>query len=193
MSDQAALLFLKKPLKQPLQSPSIEMKKACRATRRQPAAQELFARWPNLRESSQRLTSLLTLYWPDPRKRDESLLVNCLANGLIDAEQVIQTDNDDLAEQKAFICRVSEELVQCLGMTLMIKYKGGWSAYDPNTHGYLDDIMRSSASEELTWVNKTHDAFGSPQSKILCASRVFTMNELKLAGLLESSQRSLTD
>ncbi len=105
MSDQEVVLFLKKPLKQPLQSASVEMKKACRATRRQPAAQELFARWPNLRESSQRLTSLLTLYWPDPRKRDESLLVNCLASGLSDAEKVIQTDNDDLAEQKVFICR----------------------------------------------------------------------------------------
>jgi hypothetical protein len=29
---QAALLFLKKPFDEPLQSPSIEMKKACRAT-----------------------------------------------------------------------------------------------------------------------------------------------------------------
>jgi hypothetical protein len=183
--DQAALLFLKKPFKQHLQSASAEMKKACRASRRQTTAQELFARWPNLRESSQRLTSLLTLHWPDPRKQGESLLVNCLAKGLSDAEEVIQTDNDDIAEQIAFICRISEELLQCLGMTLMIKYKSGWSAYDPNTDGYLDDIMKSSVSEELTWVNKPHDAFSSPQSKLLCASRVFTMNELKLAGLLE--------
>ena len=186
MTDQTALLLsLKKPLKQPLQSASHEMKKACRATRRQPAAQELFARWPNLRESSQRLTSLLTLYWPDPRAKGESLLVNCLAKGLSDAEQVIQTENDDVAEQRAFICRVTEELVQCLGLTLMIKSKAGWSAYDPNTDGYLDEIMRSTVSEELNWVNKPHTAFSSPQSKVLCASRVFTMNELELAGLLD--------
>jgi len=185
MSDQSALFFLKKPFKQPLQSAPAEMKKACRATRRQPSAQELFARWPNLRESSQRLTSLLTLYWPDPRTQGESLLVNCLTKGLSDAEQVIKSDSGDIAEQIAFICRISEELVQCLGLTLMIKYKAGLSAYDPNTHGYLDNIMRSSVSEELTWVNKPHDAFASPQSKLLCASRVFTMNELKLAGLLD--------
>jgi hypothetical protein len=67
----------------------------------------------------------------------------------------------------------------------MIKYKGGWSAYDPNTHGYLDEIINSSVSEELNLGQQTPRAFGSPQSKILCASRVFTMNELKLAGLLD--------
>ena len=184
MTDQTTLLSLKKPLKEPLLSASHEMKKACRATRRQPAAQELFARWPNLRESSERLTSLLTLYWPDPRKQGESLLVNCLAKGLSAAEQVIKAENDDLAEQKAFIRRISEELVHCLGLTLMIRYKGSWSAYDPNTDGYLDGIVETS-SDELAWVNKPHAAFGSPQSKILCASRVFTMNELKLAGLLD--------
>ena len=184
-ADQSSLLWLKKPFKQPLQSASIEMKKACRATRRQPAAQELFARWPNLRESSQRLTSLLTLHWPDPRRQGESLLVNCLAAGLSDAGQMLQADNDDLTEQKAFICRVSEELVQCLGLTLMIKCNRVWSTYDPNAHGYLADIIKSSVSEEINWVNKPHNAFSSPQSKILCASRVFTMNELKLAGLLD--------
>ena len=73
----------------------------------------------------------------------------------------------------------------CLGLTLMIRYKGSWSAYDPNTDGYLDDIVGSSSSDELAWVNKPHAAFESPQSKILCASRVFTMNELELAGLLD--------
>ncbi len=185
MTDQAALFSLKKPFKQPLQSAPCEMKKACRATRRQPAAQELFARWPNLRESSQRLTSLLTMYWPDPRKKGGSLLVNCLAEGLSAAEKVIQADNDDLAEQKAFISRVSEELVHCLALTLMIKNKGVWSVYDPNTQGYLDDIIRSSLSEELNWVNKPHEGFASPKSKVLCASRVFTINELSLAGLLD--------
>jgi hypothetical protein len=185
MSDQTTLFSLRTPLKQPLQSPPYEMKKACRATRHQPAAQELFARWPNLRESSQRLTSLLTLYWPDPRKQGESLLVNCLARALSDAGQVMKACDDDLAEQKVFICRVADELLQCLGLTLMIKYKGAWSAYDPNTDGYLDEIMRSTASEELAGVSKPHTAFESPQSKLLCASRVFTMNELKLAGLLD--------
>ena len=187
MSDQqqAALLFVKKPLVIPLQSASIEMKKACRATKRYACAQELFARWPNLRESSQRLTSLLTLYWPDHRKAGESLLVNCLYAGLREAEKSIQTDNDDLAEQKIFIRRISEELVQCLGLTLMIKRSGLWTVYDPSIQGYLDDIMNSSVSEELTWVNKPHDAFSSSQGQLLYASKVFTMTELKLAGLLD--------
>ena len=186
MSDQqAALFFLKKPFDEPLQSASIEMKKACRATRRHACAQELFARWPNLRESSQRLTSMLTLYWPDYRKEGGSLLVNCLDAGFGEAEKSIEFDSNDLAEQKAFIRRVSDELVQCLGLTLMIKRSGIWSAYDPSINGYLDDIMRSSVSEELAWVKKPHNAFTSSQSKLLCASRVFTLHELKLARLLD--------
>lgn len=188
MTSQTTIVSLKKPLQDPVQSASIELKKACRMARRQPSAQELFARWPNLREASQRLASQLTIHWPDQREKGKSLLVSCLANGLDEAEKVFNVNKDDLAEQQAFICRVSDELVHCLGLTLMIKYKSGWSAYDPNTNGCLDEIINSSSSEELSWVNKSHEAFNSPQSKILCASKVFTMSELKLAGLLESAQ-----
>ena len=187
---QTALLHLKKPLDKTIQSASIEMKRACRVTKRYACAQELFARWPNLRESSQRLTSLLTLYWPDHRKTKtgNSLLVNCLDAGFGAAEKANQTQNHqnhDLTEQQAFIRCVSEELVQCLGLTLMIRRGGFWTVYDPSIQGYLDEIMKSPVSEELAWINKPHDAFASPQSKLLCASRVFSMAELKLAGLLD--------
>lgn len=171
-----------------LQSPPIELRKACRTARCQPATQELFARWPNLREAAQRLASLLTIHWPDQREAGKSLLVSCLSNGLFAAEKQFNVDNNDLDEQRAFICQVSEELVQCLGLTLMIKHKGGWTAYDLNTGGYLDEVIKSSASEELIWFDKSHEAFKSPQSKILVASKVFTIQELTLAGLLESAR-----
>lgn len=185
MHDPAEMISLKKPLSMPLDSASVEMKKACRATKRYPNSQELFARWPNLREAAQRLTSLLTCYWPDHRKEGESLLVNCLDAGFADAENSILKDNNDIAEQKAFIRRVSTELAQCLELTLMIKRSGIWTIYDPSIDGYLDDIMKSSVSEELSWIKQPHGAFKSAQSKLLCASRVFTMTELQLAGLLE--------
>lgn len=178
---------LKKPLKEPLMTAAVELKKACKATKRQSMSQELFARWPNLRESSQRLTSLLTMYWPDPRSQGESLLVNCLTNAFLEADRVIKENNDDLAEQKAYICKIAEELVHCLELTIMIRTKGVWSPYDPNTDGFLDQIINSSVGEELTWVKKEHRAFGSPQSKLLCASKVFTINEMIMAGLMESS------
>ncbi|MEC4749846.1 hypothetical protein [Methylomicrobium sp. Wu6] len=186
MHDQSVeIISLKKPLAISLDSACVEMKKACRATKRYPGSQELFARWPNLREASQRLTSLLTLYWPDHRKEKESLLVNCLDAGFAEAEKSILKDNNDMTEQQAFIQKVSSELVQCLEMTLMIKRSGLWTIYDPSIDGYLDEIMKSSVSEELSWVKQPHGAFESAQSKLLCASRVFTMTELKLAGLLE--------
>ncbi len=183
--ESTKIFFLKKPLLHPIESASIEMKKACRATNRYPCSQELFARWPNLREASQRLTSLLTLYWPDHRKEGESLLVNCLDTAFAEAQKAIAINNNDLMEQKAFINQVADELVQCLGLTLMIKRRGVWTAYDPSLEGYLDEIVKSSISEELTWVNQPHNAFKSPHTKLLCASLVFTMSELKLAGLLE--------
>lgn len=182
MTDQQNVYYLRREA--PILSAPVELKKACRSTHLNGSAQELFARWPNLRESSQRLTSLLTLHYPDPRKEGESLLVNCLASGLVEADKAIRKNNDDIAEQKAFIGRVSEELVHCLELTLMMKIKGSWTPHDVITHGYLDEIVNASMSEELSWVEKPQAAFNSPAAKLLCASRVFTMKELKLAGLL---------
>jgi len=186
MQEQSVIFSLKTSSTNTLQSAPIELKKACRAARCQPATQELFARWPNLREASQRLASLLTIHWPDQREDGKSLLVSCLASGINAATQKFDIENNDLDEQKAFIRQVSEDLAGCLGLTLMIKHKAGWSAYDPNTGGYLDEIINAPNSEELVWFDKCHEAFNSPQSKIVVASRVFTMHELKLAGLLEN-------
>lgn len=183
--ESVEIISLKKPLAIPLDSACIELKKACRVTKRYTSSQELFARWPNLREASQRLTSLLTFYWPDHRKEKESLLVNCLDGGFAEAEKSILKNNNDMSEQRAFIQKVSTELVECLEMTLMIKRSGLWTIYDPGMDGYLDEIMKSPVSEELSWVKQRHAAFESAQSKLVCASRVFTMTELKLAGLLE--------
>jgi len=194
MQEQSVIFSLKTSSNNTLQSAPIELRKACRIAKCQPSTQELFARWPNLREASHRLASLLTIHWPDQREKGKSLLVSCIAKGLKAAEQGLEVDNNDLDEQKAFICQVSDELAQCLGLTLMIKQKAGWGTFDPNTGGFLDEIINSPASEELVWFDKSHEAFNSHQSKILVASRVFTMRELKLAGLLENTeQRRATD
>lgn len=45
--------------------------------------------------------------------------------------------------------------------------------------------MNSLVSGELTWINKPHDAFVGLLGKLLCSSKLFTMIELKLAGLLD--------
>jgi hypothetical protein len=190
-TDENNILFLKKPMRNPLLTPAVELKKACKASGNLSIAQELFARWPNLRESSQRLTSLLTLYWPDPRDTNDSLLVNCLKSGLLEADRVIKVGNDDLAEHRAFISKIADELVHCLELTVMIRSKGVWSPYEPNTDGYMDVIINSPIGEELTWVKEAHNAFTSPQSKLICASKIFTMNEMILAGLMEGPVESL--
>lgn len=180
------ILSLTLPLNKPLLSAAIEMRSACRATRQQSVAQELFARWPHLRESSQKLTSLLTIHWPDPRNHKESLLVNCLAKGLTEAESVINKEKNDVAEQIAFISCISSELVQCLETTVMIKTKDVWSPFDPISDGYLDEITSLPTTEAITWGTKKHKASGSPQSSLICALKVFSTNDLMMAGLMES-------
>jgi len=176
--------ILRKPLDMPIESSASELKKACREAKSYSHSQEIFARWPNLRDASQRMTSLLTRYWPDPRKQGDKLLINCLSVGFLEAEKAMRINNNDLSEQKAFIKYVSEELVQCLGLTLMIKRKQGCIVYDP-VSGYLDTVINSPQNNELIWVDEPHVAFKSSQSKLLCASRVFTLIELRLAGLLD--------
>jgi hypothetical protein len=190
MRHQEKILCLKKPLNFPLKSPPLEMKKAFRNANMEPCAQELFTRWPNLRESSLRLTSFLTPYWPDHRAQGGSLLVNCLAKGIRDARKAFARDGYDLDEQKAFIGAVADELAESLGLTLMITYHMGkdtkrYASYDPNINGFLDTIILSSASDALTWVTKPNPAFDTQQGKLLCAAKVFTMTELQLAGLID--------
>lgn len=181
MQDQN-FLSLKLPIL--LDSSSKELKKACSHTKMQPVARKLFARWPNLREAAKRLTAFLTVHWPDPRKSGESLLINCLESALTDAK-LLEEEIDDIAVQKQFIRKVSEELLQCLSFTLMVKNKGVWSVYEMNTGVFLDNILQSSTSEELVWVVQPNIAHGSPKSKLICAAKVFTISELLLAGLLD--------
>lgn len=40
----------------------------------------------------------------------------------------------------------------------------------------------------LTWTKDTLPGHSGGQSKVICASRIFTLNELELAGLIDDGQ-----
>jgi hypothetical protein len=183
MEDQI-IYNLKKPIAQPIGTAAAELKRACAATRRHGRSQEIFARWPNLRDASQRLASLLTLYWPDPRTEGGSLLVNCLEAAFAASERAFIIENNDMDEQVAFIRMVSSEMVHCLSVSVMVRKYSHWTMYEPLVCGNLDEVIRSQSSEELAWVRRHDVDAATEQNKLVCASRVFSPSELKLAGLM---------
>ena len=176
---------LRKPDFKATGTAATEMKKACSAQQRYRYSQEIFARWPNLREASLRLTSLLTRHWPDYRNTGGSLLVNCLERGFNEAEISLGQSRDDLKEQISFVQSIARELASSLSVTLMIKKNGVWSVYEPSINGYLDLILSDPATEELNWYKKPSCLDASEKSTLVCASRIFTPDELRLAGLLD--------
>jgi hypothetical protein len=177
---------LRKPAK--LGPANQEMEKAWLALKLHRQAQELFARWPNLRTSSERLTSLLTIHWPDYRTSTHgSLLLSSFKQGIAHSEKILALTHDDVAEQAAFISQVSEELSHYAGTKLMIKKnKKHWVAYNFNTHGLMESLINDNPIDELEWVQSPmHSEKSKKQLMLLCASKVFSMHELRLAGLLD--------
>jgi hypothetical protein len=182
------ILLLKQPIE--LGSASSETKKACQRTRKQRVAQDLFTRWPNLREASNRLTSYLTPHWPDPRDSSQSLLVNCLNAALMEAKAAYETDGD-IAEQKAFIVKASEELGLSMAVSLMLRRKTGWILHDPLSEA-LDEVIKSFGLEALAWIDAPHAGHDCQRSRLICASRVFRLKDLKLAGLLDKAWENIS-
>ncbi|MDO8941082.1 MAG: hypothetical protein Q7U98_18160 [Methylicorpusculum sp.] len=179
------LVVLKKPLTQPIKSAAIEMNKVTRSARLRLSAQNLFARWPNLREASHRLTGLLTVYWPDSQHPEESLLQTCLIAGFIAAEKEFNRQHDDMAEQQAFINSIYTNLTRCLEVTLMVRSKTGWSPYDLSVDGYLDTLINAAHSQEFAWIQNPQIPSNNSKAQLICASRVFTLTELSVAGRLD--------
>ncbi|WP_347990189.1 hypothetical protein [Methylomonas sp. AM2-LC] len=183
MAQEEVIFKVKNPNeKDCLETPSIELKKACKAAGIYSQAQELFARWPNLRESSQRLTSLLTKHWPDPLSKEKSLLVECLAKGFNSAKKF--EDDDGMEEQIIFIRAIVSELEKCMKTTLMIENGGYWVKHETCAHDYLDGVIKRANIEVLMWIRNPQEDVVTDGIKLIYASRVFTTNELKLAGYL---------
>lgn len=163
--------------------PSIELTNVCHRIKKQNAAQQLFNHWPNLRQASYKLAGYLTRYWPDPHKREDSLLAACLDHALERTDSLYKNDTDGLEIQKAFIETIAQDLVLSLQFSLMIRTKSAWLPHEVNGIP-LDEIIQSNPISSLMWTDTPLPAHDREESKLICASRVFSLNELQLGGLI---------
>lgn len=145
------------------------------------APRRVFRVWPNLRTASYHLVDFITVYWPDPLQRDESLLSVCLDSALHSVEVQIENGANEVDIQKAFITSIAEELVIMLDCSLMIRFKSAWRLYEINQE-FLGNILRQHSVSVLLWEQSANQSF--QDSKVIVASRVFTLNELTLAGVM---------
>ncbi len=182
--DKRILLNLKTPSKLDLGTPAVELHKAVAYAKRHAYAQDLFARWPNLREATLRLTAFLSLYWPDTTPNNTSLLVSCLVAGFDKSEQAFLQTGDDLYQQGEYIKAISERLVLLLECTLMVRRNGCWQVHQPSMGGNVDELIRDKSSEELSWVRNDNEFREDAKAILMCASRVFSPDELRIAGLI---------
>lgn len=162
---------------------SDQLRVICKEIKKSRASQRLFSNWPNLRMASYNLVEFLTVYWPDPLNRKGSLLAACLDKALGVTESLYHENADIVDIQKAFIMTVAEELAVSMECSLMIQSKSTWILHEVNKE-FLSELIRATAITSLTWTKDTLPRHSGGQSKVICASRVFTINELELAGLI---------
>jgi len=163
---------------------SDQLREVCKKIKKFRASQKLFSSWPNLRTASYNLVEFLTVYWPDPLDRNGSLLAACLENAFDVTESLYEENADIVDIQKAFIKTVTEELAVSMEYSLMIRAKSAWIPHEVNK-GFLSELIRENTVSSLTWTKDTLPGHSGGQSKVICASRIFTLNELELAGLMD--------
>jgi len=164
-------------------TPADELRLICKNIKKIRASQKLFSSWPNLRTASYNLVEFLTVYWPDPHNRNMSLLEACLEKAFDMTETLYKERADDVEVQKAFIRIVTEELAVSMQYSLMIRSKSRWLLHEVNKV-FLSEVIRDKGVTSLIWTNDTLPGHNGEQSKVICASRVFTLKELELIGLM---------
>jgi hypothetical protein len=162
---------------------SEQLRLTCKKIKKFGASQKLFSNWPNLRTASYNLVEFLTIYWPDPLDRNESLLAACLENAFQVTESLYKEKVDHVEIQKAFIKTVTDELAVSMEYSLMIRSKTLLVHHEVNQE-FLSELIRENTVHSLTWTKGILER-RSGQHKVICASRVFTLNELELAGLID--------
>ncbi len=160
---------------------SLQLQEICRKIKKLETSRHLFRIWPNLRTASYHLVDFLTVYWPDPLYRDETLLSASLSCALQHAEVYMAKGTDEVEMQKAFITSITEELILLLECSLMIRFKSAWKPYEIN-QDFLGNILRQHTVTALLWEQTAKQS--TQDSKIIVASRVFTLAELRLAGVI---------
>lgn len=137
------------------------------------------AEWPHLAGAYKRLTRLsggLLM----PATDGDSLLVRSLSLGC-EAVRVAEAKGDDTLA--AFVLAVSRKLPDMLSFIVQMKVRANWVSWNPIEDYLLDEIKRSKATE-IRIVSNPHPLSTVTQTRMIVASRVFSLNDLVRAGVI---------
>jgi hypothetical protein len=182
-SDPAHLATINRP--EPLGRPSKELANACHAIKLKGLSQKIFNQHANLRTSTYKLVQYLTKYWPDPDSPGAPLLDRCLYEAFNECGALYDANNGDVDAvilQKAYVTKIVDVMGESLRTSLMINMKSIWIPHEVNGD-YLEQTIRLNKVTNLTWTLRDAPEV-SGLSKLVLGSRVFTLNELEMAGLL---------
>lgn len=164
-----------------LLSPAVLLKRGMRATASTPLSEDLFTRWPGLREAGQRLAATLTPLWPDP-DGGGPLLDASLRRALRAARAAHRSGGED-AEYRAFVYSVVKDLDASLRRTVCCHTGTNIEVYDPLRLTF-QDWLRQHEPTGLLWSEGPHGAHGTDQGRLLRAFLVFTLNDLRRVGMV---------
>lgn len=181
--DPAHLATVNRP--GPLDTPSRELANACQAIRLKSLSQKVFNQHANLRTSTYKLAQYLTKYWPDPDSPGDPLLNRCLYEAFTECGALYDANNGDVDAvilQNAYVTKIVDVMGESLRTSLMINMKSMWVPHEANGD-YLEQTLIRSKVTNLTWTLKDNPEVNG-LSKLVLGSRVFTLKELEMAGLL---------
>lgn len=183
-SNECVLLSIGKLSK--LESPSKELTKICGVVNHRNFSKKIFTQHPNLRLSAYKLINLLTIYWPDPKVPNQGRLIDrCLGEALDNCEAIFFRDDSKAAIdlEITFIKSIYDVLGDVFKTKLMVNSNFSWKLHELSDLP-LTDVLSKQEVDGLTWtVSGVEDIpYGK---KIVIASRVFSMRELTVAGLVE--------
>jgi len=144
------------------------------------ALEAIFEKRPLLRAACIRL-SRLTAGTRLPSVDGRALLLSALESGAAAASNAARRNEDESA---AFVHAVSARAVDVLAITVMMRVRGAWKLWNPIDEYLLDAVKRSKATD-IRIETIPHPLRGIAQSQLIIASRVFSLHELSLAGLIK--------
>lgn len=146
-----------------------------------------YVRWPNLREASHKLASLMTRMWPDGNAHGSPLLDSILFDALQSARR--NMDNELLvSERDEFIRSVINNLPRFFDVQLCCKTRVGWRRYEP-LEEYLSDWIIRHKPRTVNWVDEPHPASKHEVTKLLCASRIFSLRDIEASGVIDDPMK----
>ena len=163
-------------------SPSVILRKSLSANNMARYGKEFYVRWPNLREASHKLASIMTRMWPDGSTHGSPLLDSIL----LDALQSAQGNMDNelrVGERDAFIHSVINDLPRFFDVQLCCKTRGVWRRYEP-LEEYLSDWIIHHEPRTINWIGEPHPASKHDVTKLLCAARIFNLRDMESSGAI---------